>query len=87
MATCATQTFSGVTPTAWACLKAKAAEQGFPIDSDQGSQSLAGFTIAWSYDAGASTLALTCTAQPFWATCAVANANIHSLIDGTGCLS
>jgi hypothetical protein len=86
MGACATQTFSNVSAAAWACLKSKAAAGGFPINSDSGSQSSNGVTIAWSYDSAGQTLALTCTGAPFFITCSTINGKIHELVDGTGCL-
>jgi len=87
MGACATQTFSPVSSTAWSCLKGQAAAQGFPINSDSGSQSDRGFTIEWSYDASAQTLSVTCTDSPFWAPCSTINGKIHEIIDGTHCLT
>lgn len=84
---CATQTFNSVSPAAWSCLKAKAADAGFPINSDAGSQSAQGFTISWAYDPAAQTLQITCTNSPFWATCSLINGKIHDLIEKSGCLS
>jgi hypothetical protein len=87
MSACATQTFNGVSPTAWACLKAKAAAAGFPIASDSGAQSSQGFTITWAYDPNQQSLQVTCTDSPFWAPCSTINGKIHEVIDGTSCLS
>ena len=82
---CATQTFSNVTAAVWQCLCEKAAAANFPITGPNGSQSAKGVTISWAYDAAAATLAVTCTAKPFFVSCGSINAEIHHIFDGTGC--
>ncbi len=86
MGACATQTFSNVSPAAFACLKTKANDAGLPINSDSGTQSSNGITIQRSYDAAGKTLEITCTDSPFFLTCSMINGKIHELIDGSGCL-
>ena len=84
---CAAQIFQNVTPEAWSCITAKAAAEGFPITSPQGSHSAKGFTFDWSYDASAQTLSITCSSKPFYASCGAVNGKIHEIIDATGCLA
>lgn len=86
MAACATQTFSNVSPTVWACLKAKAAAQGVVLTSDNGTINESGISIEYAYNASAQTLQLTCTSKPFFISCGTVNGKIHELIDGSGCL-
>lgn len=86
MSGCATQTFSNISSTVWACLKAKAAAQGVPLTSDKGTITQGGITIEYAYDGPAQTLQLTCTSKPFIISCGTVNAKIHELIDGSGCL-
>jgi len=86
MAACASQTFSNVSPTKWACLKTKISAAGYAIGSDQGSVSDQGYTIAWRYDAAAQTLTLQCLDSPWWVPCSAVNAKIHDLFDQSGCV-
>ena len=86
MSACATQTFSNVSAAAWACLKAKAAEQGVPLTSDNGTITQSGITIEYAYDGSTRALVLTCTSKPFIISCATVNSKIHELINGSGCL-
>ena len=86
MPACATQTFSNVSPAAWACLKAKAAAQGVPLTSDNGAITQSGITIEYAYHGSTQTLQLTCTSKPFIISCGTVNSKIHELIDGSGCL-
>lgn len=46
------------------------------IDSDQGEASESGFTLKWTYDAGAQTLEIQCTDKPFFVPCGMVSSRI-----------
>ncbi len=81
MGECAPQLFSGISPARFACLAAKAAEQGIKIDGNSGSSATNGITIAWNYDSDTGNLTIHCTASPFYVGCGQVNSSIHDLVD------
>lgn len=86
MSACAVQTFPNVSPSKWACLKAKISANGYPVTADQGSTTANGFTIAWNYDSATQELSIQCTDSPWYAACGLVNAKIHDLFDQSGCI-
>lgn len=85
MSACAAQVFPNVSATKWACLKTKISAAGYAINTDEGSASDGGYTIAWKYDPAALTLTIQSIASPWFAPCSAINAKIHDLFDQSGC--
>jgi hypothetical protein len=81
MSSCATQTFDNVTPEKWALLVSKANASGLNIQNDSGSASQDGFTFTWDYDPNAQSLAIQCTAKPFFVSCSTVNGKVHEMFD------
>jgi hypothetical protein len=81
MSECAAQVFSNITQDKFACLSAKAEAQGISIGGNRGSASNDGITISWEFNPAAETLAIQCTASPFYVTCGTINAKLHDLVD------
>jgi len=80
MAACPPLVFDGVSPEAWEGMKADAAREGIALTADAGTLSKAGFTIAWTYNAGDRSLTVTCLKAPFFLKCEAINAKIRDLI-------
>lgn len=82
MASCATQTFSGITPARFQCLTQKAqAATGIKIAGNSGEASKDGVKIRWLYDPTAQSLELQCTKAPIFISCGIINGKIHDLVD------
>ena len=82
MSACASQTFSGVTPSQFESLTRKAsAAAGIPFEGPTGSCSRSGFTVIWDYDPEDQTLLIQCTESPFSVSCGSINQRIHDLVD------
>lgn len=78
---CAKLSYNNVTEAAWNCGKQKAASYGVQIDSNKGSVSKSGFTIAWNYDPAAKTVCIQCTDSPMLVPCFVINNAIDSQVE------
>jgi hypothetical protein len=82
---CAVLTYSGVDPSKWACARDTVSrEYGIRIDSDHGEASKRGFTLKWTYEAGAQTLQIQCSKKPFLVPCGVINDRINAAADKCG---
>jgi hypothetical protein len=80
---CDVLTYSNVTPTDWASLKAAALSQyEITVPYDSGTQSRDGFTISWSYAAQARRLEVQCTDSPWVIPNALINAELDAAIQG-----
>lgn len=84
MSACAMLTFNNVTPEAWKCVQAAAAQYGV-TGADSGQQTVNGFTFSWSFNRGAQTLQIQCLDSPFFVGCSTINAHIHDAVEK--CLS
>jgi hypothetical protein len=83
MASCATQTFSGITQARFNALIQKASSFGITVSGDSGQASKDGVTIRWAFDPTAQTLELQCLSAPFFIGCGTVNSQIHNLVDAT----
>ncbi len=81
MSACAMLNYNNVTAAAWECGKQAAAQYGIVVNSNSGSASKDGFTVAWKYDPAAQTLALQCTDSPWWAPCSLINSKINDAVE------
>jgi hypothetical protein len=84
MSSCATQTFSGITPARFQCLTQKAqAATGIKITGNSGEASKDGVEIRWLYDPAGQTLELQCTKAPapIFISCGIINGKIHDLVN------
>lgn len=80
MAGCAADSFTNFSPAAFKCLAAKAAKYGVKIDSDSGSASSTGFTIAWNYDRAGSKLTIQCTKKPIIIGCGTVRSQVKEQV-------
>ena len=80
MSACAMLAFNNMTLEAWKCVQDAAAQYGV-TSADSGQQTVHGFTVAWSYDAGAQTLHIQCLDSPFFVSCATINAHINDVVE------
>jgi hypothetical protein len=81
MSSCATQTFSGITPARFQCLTQKAqAATGIKIAGNSGEASKDGVEIRWLYDPAGQRLELQCTKVPISILCGVINGKIQDLV-------
>jgi hypothetical protein len=77
--------YEGVDAAKWAQAQTTISrEYGIEIDSEQGEQSKSGFTLSWTYDAAAQTLAIQCVDKPFLIPCGVVNSRIAGLAQQCG---
>jgi hypothetical protein len=74
-------TYNNITPAAWQCAVAAAAEYGVTISGNNGTATKDGFTICWKYDPQTMTAQVQCTDSPFWAPCSTINSHLNTAIE------
>jgi hypothetical protein len=74
---CQPQTFPGMTPAAWARLKAELAKTHPGIVADAGTETASGYTVTWRYDPAGQTLFLQVLDSPWYAPCSAIYAAIN----------
>jgi hypothetical protein len=82
MSACAMLSYNNVTAAAFDCCKAAAAKYGVTINSNSGSGTKDGFTVAWNYNPSLQTLSIQCTDSPWWAPCSMINGRINDAVEG-----
>ncbi|WP_242182741.1 hypothetical protein [Sphingomonas sp. CARO-RG-8B-R24-01] len=82
MSACAMLSYGNVTASAWQCIKSAAASHGVTINTNSGSVTVSGFTFAWNYNPGASTLSVQCTDSPWFVPCSTINSQLNNAIEG-----
>lgn len=80
MSACSMQTFNNVSRDAWNCIQDAASQYGI-TRSDQGQQTVSGFTVWWSYAPATQTLQIQCLDSPFFVTCGTINSQIHDAVE------
>jgi hypothetical protein len=80
MSACAMLTFNNVTPEAWTCVQAAAAQYGI-TGADSGQQTANGFTVTWAYTLTTQTLQIQCTDSPIFVSCSIINSHIHDAVE------
>jgi hypothetical protein len=85
MAACASQVFSGISPSRFACLVQTAAANGIMISGSQGTavvnHGIISVSISFNYDPDAQTLTLQYLNPGFLAPCDKVNGMLHQLVD------
>jgi hypothetical protein len=77
--------FSGVDASTLAKVKDSLnTAYGVRVDSDQGEQTVRGFTFEWEYDASEQTLRIECLLKPLLVPCRVINSRIDELARKSG---
>jgi hypothetical protein len=85
MAGCSADTFGNVTPSVFACLVQKAADQGVTISGNSGTAGKSGFKFQWNYDPGASSLTIKCLDKPpLIVSCATVKGKVREIVEGCG---
>lgn len=77
--------FSGVDEAKLAGIKESLGrEYGVRIESDQGEQTVRGFTFEWDYKPDDQTLRIQCTGKPMLVPCGVINGRINGVAEKSG---
>jgi hypothetical protein len=85
MAGCDPLVFAAVDAEKLASIKESLGQQyGVNVDSDQGEQTVRGFTFEWSYAAEQQLLRIQCTGKPMLIPCSVISGRIDDLAKKAG---
>lgn len=84
MSACSMICFNNVTPAVWQAIVARASTYGVTINSNNGSATVDGFTVAWNYFPSTQTGNIQCTDSPWYVPCAAINSKITTEIEGCG---
>ena len=77
--------FSGVDESKLASIKESLSRAyGVRVDSDQGEQTVRGFTFEWAYEADRQSLRIQCTGKPMLIPCGVINGRINDVAEKSG---